>query len=165
MANLKISDMQEVRACKPSDLMYIVQDGISSNINIANLFGKLPDVLLSGSLQLDTLESIVANGGNISDSHVVTALTVDNIDREFFLSTGTTIEPLPNFMIKIVYLKTQFSGKAIIKGGFISGIDNVKLNNIGDAAIFLSTPSGWIYLAGSGIVTRVPSGGLVPILS
>lgn len=155
MANLKISEMQSVGSCKPTDLMYIIQDGISSHITISNLFGKLPDMLLSGSLQLDTLESIVANGGNISDSHVVTALTVDNMDREFFLSSGTVDSPLPNFMLKIVYLKTQYSGKAIIKGGFVSGINSVSLINNGDAGIFLSTPSGWIYLGGTGMLSRV----------
>lgn len=155
MANLKISEMQQVSAATPADMLYIVQDGVSSHITVGDLFGKLPDVLLSGSLQLDTLESIVANGGDIGDSHVVTALAVDNIDRIFNISAGTLVNPLPNFMLKVVYLKEQFSGKAIIRGGFVSGIDNVTLTNNGDAAIFLSTPLGWIYLGGTGIVTRV----------
>lgn len=154
MANLKISEMQEVKSCTPNDLTYIVQDGISSHITMGNLFGKLPDILLSGSFQLDTVESIVANGGSISDSHVVTALTVDNMDREFYLSSGSLEEPLPNFMIKVVYLKYQYSGKAIVKGGFVSGIDSVILNNNGDSAIFMSTPSGWIYLGGNSFLIK-----------
>lgn len=154
MANLKISEMQEVSAIKPADLLYVVQDGISSHITVASLFGKLPDVLLSGSLQLDTLESIVANGGDISDLHVVTALSVDNMDREFFLSSGTPVNPQPNFMLKVLYLKTQFGGNAIVKGGLIPEITSVVLSNVGDAAIFLSTPAGWIYLAGTATVNR-----------
>lgn len=155
MANLKISDMQEVPAVKPADLFYVVQDGISSHITAASLFGKLPDVLLSGSLQLDTIESIVANGGDLSDLHVVNAITVDNIDRVFNLSSGTPQAPLPNFMLKVVYLKTEFGGNAIISGGLITEISSVVLSKIGDSAIFLSTPSGWIYLAGTATVNRV----------
>lgn len=155
MANQKISEMQKVNSVKAADFLYVVQDGISSHITAGDLFGMLPDVLLSGRFQLDTIESVVANGGTISDTHVVTALTVDNVDRVFELSTGTPTEPLPNFMIKIVYVKTQFSGKAIIKGGLISSIDNVALSLDGDAAIFMSTPLGWIYIGGSGVVTRV----------
>lgn len=155
MANLKISEMQEVSSVKPEDLFYVVQDGISSNITAANLFGKLPDVLLSGSLQLDTIESIVSNGGDLSDIHVVNSITVDNIDRDFFLSTGTPTTPLPNFMLKIVYLKTQFSASAYIRGGLIPEIDSVVLSKTGDSAIFLSTPLGWIYVAGTATVNRV----------
>lgn len=155
MANLKVSEMQSVESCTPADLMYIVQDGTSSHITVGDVFGKLPDVLLSGSFQLDTLESIVANGGNISDSHVVTALTVDNMDREFFLSSGTVDTPLPNFMLKVVYLKTQYSGKAIIKGGLVPGISNITLFNNGDAGVFMSTPAGWIYLGGTGVINRL----------
>lgn len=147
--------MQEVGSSKTSDAMYIVQDGISSHITIANLFGKLPDTLLSGSLQLDTLESVLPNGGDISDNHIVTALTVDNMDRTFYLSTGTPDVQLANFMIKVVYLKTQYTGTAIIKGGLINGIERVTLNKNGDAAIFMSTPAGWIYLAGTAIVTHI----------
>jgi len=162
MANLKISDMQEIPSCTPNDLLYIVQDGISSHIKAGNLFGNLPDVLLSGSLQLDTVESIVSNGGTISDNHVVTALTVDNIDREFFLSTGTLDAPLPNFMFKVVYLKTQYSGKAIIKGGIFPSSKTVVLENTGDSAMFISTPSGWIYLGGSGTYASVPTIQLPP---
>lgn len=155
MANQKISEMQRIQSIRPADMLYAVQDGISSNITAGDLFGKLPDVLLGGSFQLDTVESIVANGGLISDNHVVTALSVDNIDRVFELSTGTPTEPLANFMFKIVYVKTQFTGKAIIRGGLINDIDNVTLEKNGDVAIFMSTPLGWIYVAGAGIVTRV----------
>ena len=155
MANLKISEMQGVSSVKPEDILYLVQDGISSHISASNLFGKLPDVLLSGSIQLDTLESIVANGGDLSDLHVVNAITVDNMDREFFLSTGTPTAPLPNFMFKVVYLKTHFSASAYIRGGLIPEIESVVLSRIGDAAIFLSTPLGWIYVAGTATVNRI----------
>lgn len=154
MANQKISEMQKIGSVTPSDLLYVVQDGIGSNISVQNLFGRLPDVLLSGSLQLDTLESIVANGGAISDEHAVTAITVDNIDREFTLSTGSAASPLANFMFKVVYLKTEFGGNAIITGGLIPQIQSVTLSNTGDAAVFLSTPLGWIYLCGTATVTR-----------
>lgn len=153
MANQKISEMQEVKSITPDDLFYVVQDSISSHITAASLFGKLPDVLLSGSLQLDTIESVVTNGGNISDDHVVTALTVDNIDRTFYLSTGTVDSPLPNFMFKVVYVKTAFEGKAIIKGGFTSNITQVVLDDNSKAAVFMSTPLGWIVLCTTGTVT------------
>lgn len=154
MANLKISQMQELSSIDAKSLLYVVQDGISSQITAGNLFGKLPDMLLSGSLQLDTLESVVANGGAISDSHVVTALTVDNSDREFQLTVGTPAEPLANFMLKVIYLKTQFGGRAVIREGLIPALDRVTLTNVGDAAIFLSTPAGWVYLAGTAVVTH-----------
>lgn len=155
MANQKISQMQEILHAKPEDLLYVVQDAISSNITVGNLFGKLPDMLLSGSLQLDTIESVVSNGGDISDLHVVTALTVDNMDREFFISSGTASAPLPNFMVKVLYLKTTDIGRAIVKGGFISQIDHVALEETGDSAILMSTPLGWIVIGGNAKVVKV----------
>ena len=70
-------------------------------------------------------------------------------------SIGTLDSPLPNFMLKVVYLKSQFGGHAYIKGGLIPEIDNVLLANVGDAAIFMSSPAGWIYLGGTSIISRV----------
>ena len=155
MANLKVSEMQEAFTANPESILYLVQNGEPNKIKVSSLFGKLPDVLLGGSLQLDTLETIVANGNDILDDHVVTALAVDNVDRVFFLSQGTLEEPLANFMLKVVYLKTQYGGRAIIKGGLIPEISNVTLEKTGDSAMFLSTPSGWIYIAGTAVVNRV----------
>lgn len=154
MANQKITQMQRVAPVKPDDIVYIVQDGISSGVKISELFGKLPDSLFSGSIQLDTIETVISNGGDIEDSHAVTALAVDNIDREFFLTQGTITAPLANFMIKVVYLKVQSGGNAIIRG-LIPEIDSLVLHENGDAAILMSTPLGWIYLAGSAVVIRV----------
>ena len=155
MANQKVSEKQEIFAPKPTDLLYIIQDSVGSNIKVSNFFGNITDALLTGSLQLDTVEHVLPNGGALSDNHIVTAITTDTVDREFFLSTGTLDSPLPNFMLKVVYLKSQFGGYAYIKGGLIPEIDNVLLTNVGDAAIFMSTPAGWICLGGTSIVTRV----------
>ena len=156
MANLKVSEMQQVMTTKPADLLYLVQDGISSNINVAAFFGKIPDALFSGSVQLDTLESVVENGGDLEDSHCVTALTVDNIDRDFMLTSGDLGAPLANFMLKVVYLKTTAGGKANIIGGLVDTVSKVVLSRKGDAAIFLSTPMGWIYLTGTATVGYAP---------
>lgn len=155
MANQRISEMPSVTSLTPSDLVYVVQAGISSHITVEDAFSGLPNSVLTGKLSVDSSEVIVANGGNLSDAHVVTALTVDNTDREFLLSTGDILSPTQLFMIKIVYLKTTASGKAVIKGGLIPELESVTLTNIGDSATFMSTSNGWIYLSGTATVVRV----------
>lgn len=148
MANQKVSVMNKALAATPADLMYLIQDGISSNITVGDLFGKIPDALFSGSLQLDTLESVVANGGPISDSHIVTALSVDEVGREFILSSSTVEAPLANFMIKVVYVKTTAGGVASIRGGFVQEIQGVTLQTPASTVILMSTPLGWIVIGG-----------------
>jgi len=152
MANQKISEMQRITETTPDDKMYIVQDGVPSHVTIGTLFGKMPDVLLSGSMQLDTIEDVITNGGAIGDTHVVYALATDNADRVFTISSGTTENPLPLFMIKVLYLKSEFSGKAIITGGFVDQIEQVEMNRAGQTAVLMSTPLGWVYLSGTATV-------------
>ena len=154
MANQKVSEMQPLGRVSPTDITYVVSNGEPYKMAFSALLNAVPDVLFAGSIQLGEHEVVVANGGVLSDAVVVTALTTDNADRTFTLSAGTVTDPLPLFMLKVIYLKSQFGGKAIINGGLVSSITQLELSNVGDAAVLLSTPAGWVYLSGTANIIR-----------
>ena len=156
MANQKVSEMSPLSQVHSTDITYVVSGGEPRNASFGTIFGAMPDALFAGSCQLGAAEEVVANGGNLSNAVVVNAITTDNADRTFTLSAGTVANPLPLFMLKVIYLKTQFGGKGIVNGGLISNISQLEFTNAGDSAILLSTSAGWIFLSGTAKVVYAP---------
>lgn len=149
MESRKVSEMQSLSEITASDFIYAVQDGVPSKLTMGVMFGKTPDLRCGGSLQVDTTEEVISNGGEIPDDHVSFSLTVDNSDREFTISADSVDSSLPHFMVKRIVLKVTNGGKAIIRGGFIPTIDRVELSNVGDSVDLMSMPDGWIVTGGN----------------
>jgi len=152
MADLKVSELESANVVQRGDLLYIVQDGTSKNVNAGILFASLSDPRLAGNVQLGGNVQVLSTSGVISLTVPRTELIGGNVANTTAITDGTAL-PATIFMytpnVSGTGLGFTFTeGVSFTKNIVVSYANNkIKLNGY--------FPNEW---AGSGVNKPFPSG-------
>ena len=91
MADLKVSELISASVVQKQDLLYLVQDGISKNVDAATLFESISDPALAGNISLSGPVQVLRNSGAVSISTTRTELYAGSTANAASIVNGTIL--------------------------------------------------------------------------
>ena len=136
----KVSELTQATGVTTSDLLYLVQSGVSKSVSIETLLANLPLVLGAQGLSLTGIPDALGSAGSISLTKSITVLTGGA--NSYTASLGTP----SNALLKI--LVCDSASNPITISGVFSGFTSLELRAAGDSAILIYIGSAWYLLGG-----------------
>lgn len=143
MADSKVSELTAATSAGGSDVLYLVQSNTSKKITVANLFGNVSNISLSGNITIADTPQSLSSPGVISITTPITHLTVGGTDGQLQLPPGNSGQT------KILVMIGASGGTYYINTNNVANNANVTFNNVGDTATMLYTNSKWYVIGGT----------------
>lgn len=147
MADTKVSEKTSATGTNSADYLYLIQNGISKKITVADFFGAVP-VEASFAQKVKLSGNTLTNTGAIPVDKSVVQLRFISTPHAVTLPAGETNQLL------VLHVSNYSTTDAFVDvSGTFVGANGLRFTAIGQSATLLSNGTGWIILNNTGTTT------------
>jgi proline racemase len=142
MSDSKVSDLTAATSTGGSDLLYVVQSGLSKKATLSTIFNNAGNATLQGNTSFGSAVQLLSSPGIVDVSKTVTHLSIDAVGGIISIPTGKLNQ------IKVLTVIGSAGGTYTVNAN-VANNANISLTNNGHTATLLFTNNKWFFIGGT----------------
>jgi hypothetical protein len=142
MSDSKVSDLTAATSTGGSDLLYVVQSGLSKKATLSTIFNNTGNATLQGNTSFGSAVQLLSSPGIVDVSKTVTHLSIDAVGGIISIPSGKLNQ------IKVLTVISSAGGTYTVNAN-VANNANINLSNTGHTATLLYTNNKWFFIGGT----------------
>jgi hypothetical protein len=142
MAKSKLSELTAATQVNKPDAMYLVQSGVSKQVNTSILFAGITDPTIKGNIVLGGTPQDMTSASVVNITTPITYLGVGSSQSTIAIPNGA------NGQVKVLLTTSTANGSFILNTN-VANNANIIFSNVGDSATLLYTNNKWFMIGGT----------------